>query len=397
MRRLLRIALSLVTLAGAALSCSAQDRVRLMRVPDGGIQPEVAVDSRGTVHLVYLKGDPAHSDVYYVRSSDWGATFSTPIRVNSVQGSAIAIGSIRGARLAVTKDGQVYVAWNGSRPDSGGVTPAAGGSDAFDHMPMLFAKLNASGTAFEPERNLMRLTYGLDGGGSVAAGGHGDVYVAWHGNRRGLALDEGHRRVWVARSRDQGAGFALEHAVNVQSTGACGCCALGIFVDRQGTIYVLYRTATGTVHRDIHLLVSRDRGRTFEDRLLDKWTIGACPMTSVAFAQAGHSVRVAWQTKSQVYFASVPDGTLDASKPIAAPGSGKLRKYPALAVNSTGDTLLEWTDGTGWGARGSLAWRVFDRQGRPLGETGRVPAPGLPAWSFGAAFAKPDGGFVVLY
>lgn len=396
MRRLFLIAFA--TLAAAGLRCSAQDHVRLMRVPDGGIQPQVAVDGRGTVHLVYLKGDPAHSDVFYVRSNDWGATFSTPIRVNSVRGSAIAVGSIRGARLAVAQDGQVYVAWNGSRPVSsvGSGTPPPG-DDSFDRMPMLFAKLNAAGTGFEPERNLMQLTYGLDGGGSIAADAHGDVYVAWHGGRRGLPLDEGHRRVWVARSRDHGADFAPEEAVNVESTGACGCCGLGIFVDRQGTIYILYRTATDAVHRDIHLLVSKDRGRIFEDRLVDKWTIAACPMTSLAFAQTRGAVLAAWQTQSQVYFASIPDGTRDVSKPIAAPGAGKVRKYPALAVNSKGETLLAWTEDTGWGAQGALAWQVFDRQGRPIGETGRVPAPGLPAWSFGAAFAKSNGDFVVLY
>lgn len=221
--------------------------------------------------------------------------------------------------------------------------------------------------------------------------------MAWHGGRRGLPLDESHRQVWLARSRDQGSGFAPEVPASVESTGACGCCGLGIFVDRKGTLYILYRTATATVHRNIRLLVSKDRGRTFEGRTVDKWTIGACPMTSVAFAQARDSVRIAWQTQSQVYFASIANGTLDMSEPIAAPGSGKLRKYPALAVDSTGDTLLAWTDGTGWGARGSLAWQVFDREGRTTGGTGHVAAPGLPAWSFGAAFAKPDGDFVLLY
>lgn len=31
--------------------------VRVVRVPDGGIQPQVVVDSKGTVHLLYYKGD----------------------------------------------------------------------------------------------------------------------------------------------------------------------------------------------------------------------------------------------------------------------------------------------------------------------------------------------------
>jgi hypothetical protein len=36
------------------------------------------------------------------------------LRVNSQQGSAIAAGAIRGAHLAVGRNGRVHVAWNGS-------------------------------------------------------------------------------------------------------------------------------------------------------------------------------------------------------------------------------------------------------------------------------------------
>ena len=32
--------------------------VRLLRVPNGGIQPQAAVDGKGTIHLIYFKGEP---------------------------------------------------------------------------------------------------------------------------------------------------------------------------------------------------------------------------------------------------------------------------------------------------------------------------------------------------
>ena len=41
------------------LSVAAWARVNIRRVPDGGIQPQVAVDAVGTVHMVYYRGDPA--------------------------------------------------------------------------------------------------------------------------------------------------------------------------------------------------------------------------------------------------------------------------------------------------------------------------------------------------
>jgi hypothetical protein len=85
-----------------------------MKTPDGGIQPQAILDSRGVLHLIYFKGNPDGGDVFYVRRSPGATTFSKPIRVNSVPGSALAIGSVRGAQLAVGKNGIVHVAWLGS-------------------------------------------------------------------------------------------------------------------------------------------------------------------------------------------------------------------------------------------------------------------------------------------
>jgi hypothetical protein len=108
----------------------------------------------GTVHLVYFKGDPSEGDLFYIRSKH-GAKFSNPIRVNSIAGTAVAIGNIRGARIAVGRRGNVFVIWNGSRQS---------GDPGLGRSPMLFSRLKDDGTAFEPERNLIHTVYGIDGG-----------------------------------------------------------------------------------------------------------------------------------------------------------------------------------------------------------------------------------------
>jgi hypothetical protein len=41
------------TLTGFGAEKNTQGRVRIHRVPNGGIQPQVALDTRGTLHLVY--------------------------------------------------------------------------------------------------------------------------------------------------------------------------------------------------------------------------------------------------------------------------------------------------------------------------------------------------------
>jgi hypothetical protein len=57
--------------------------VELLRVPNGGIQPEAVCGSNGVVHLIYYSGDPARGDLYYVKSSDEGRSWTQPLRVNS--------------------------------------------------------------------------------------------------------------------------------------------------------------------------------------------------------------------------------------------------------------------------------------------------------------------------
>src|SRR5690348_15703589 len=95
-------------------------------------------------------------------------------------------------------------------------------------------------------------------------------------------------------------------------------------------------------------------------------------MSSMAFAEGDGILDAAWQTKERVYYSRIKPGTFEMSHPIAAPGTGKLRKYPTLALDRNGDTLFAWTDGTGWGSGGSLQWQVFDKDGTPTGKKGSV-------------------------
>lgn len=359
------------------------------------MQPQVAIDGQGALHLLYYAGDPQQGDLFYLKSADGGTTFSRAIRVNSQPGSAIAVGTIRGAQLAVGKDGRVHVAWNGSSDatPAGPLNPDSGKPG----MPMLYARLNDAGTAFQAQRNLMRHSFGLDGGGSIAADRSQNVYVAWHGIGQAEASGTGkegeaRRRLWIAKSQDEGRSFSPEEKAWSQETGACGCCGMKIFVDRRANIYALYRSATESVHRDIYLLTSRNQGQSFQGRLLHKWDINACPMSSMDIAENADMVVGAWETGGQVFWARLDGG---AGQPISPAGEPKGRKHPRLAVNQGGDVLLAWTEGTGWKKGGSLAYQVYDRTGQPTADAGRLP--GIATWSFAAVAAMPDNRFSILY
>jgi hypothetical protein len=260
---------------------------------------------------------------------------------------------------------------------------------------MLYARLKTSGGGFEPQRNLMRRTFGLDGGGSVAADAAGNVYVAWHGKEPGAPAGEAGRKVWIARSGDEGSTFAPERAATDEPTGACGCCGMRVFAGSRGEIYGLYRSATQNIHRDIYLLRSSDSGRTFTAARLHPWELNACPMSSMDLVESGGEVLGAWETQTQVYFAPVGRGVEAARKSIGSPpGENPKRKYPALVRNRRGETLLAWVEGSGWQRGGTLGWQVFDASGRPGAVCTTVR--NVAVWSFPAVFAGPDDRFTIL-
>jgi hypothetical protein len=281
MSRLMWLALCAIACFGAT---DPPKPVSIKRVPNNGIQPQIAVEPDGTMHLIYFSGDPKGGNLFYVRSSSSGEAFSPPIRVNSQEGSVTALGTIRGGQIAVGANGRVHVAWNGSGTalPPGPINPDTGKPG----NPMLYARLDGQGTAFEPQRNLMQHTFGLDGGGTVAADTAGHVYVAWHGKDNGAAAGEAGRRVWVAESHDGGQTFGPEGPAWTNATGACGCCGMAMFATSDGTLLTLYRSAVRNVHRNMYLLASRDHGKTFQGSMIHPWEINACPMSSMSFAES---------------------------------------------------------------------------------------------------------------
>lgn len=376
-------ALGMVVAASGFMPAAAAE-VRLLRVPEGGLQPQVALDELGGVHLLYFRGPAGAGDLYYVRRGQGEEEFSVPVRVNSQAGSATARGSIRGGQLALGRGGRPHVAWNGSNQ----AEPKGPGKYG---NPMLYSRLSDNGE-FERQRNLIGKAYGLDGGGSIAADARGNVYVAWHA---GVETGETGRRIWLVASHDEGGSFEQETAIDARKFGACGCCRLKAFADSAGDVFVLYRSAREGVNRDMELLFSAKSGSEFDNVRLDSWNIATCPMSSEAFAESPDGVFAAWETAGQVMFTRIDRQSRPSKKPNSAPGNGGNRKHPALAVNRKGQLLLAWAEGTGWEKSGALAWQEFDARGKPTDVRGR--REGIPVWSFPAAYADANGDFVVVY
>lgn len=354
----------------------AEQAVRVERLPAGGVQPQTIVDAAGTVHLVYLSGDARTSEVMYSFRKVGEKAFAAPIRVNRQAGSAVAAGTIRGAQLAVGGDGSVHVLWNGSQA----ALPKQG-----QGSPLLYARKPPGSKGFEPERNLMGNTYILDGGGAIAAGLGGEVYVAWHASKTVQPGKETERAAFLAVSTDAGKTFAAEREISPPKSGSCACCGMRLGVDAKGTVNVLFRAAFTALDRDLVWLKSVDQGKTFAIVQRDSWKIGQCPMSS-AWIRDGW---VAWEANAKVKFTR-----MDGAQTFAPAGDVK-RKHPVAVQTKDGSSLMLWVEGTGWQKGGSVVWQVIGADGKAVGPVQR--RDDLPVWGLATAWADAQNGWIVLY
>jgi hypothetical protein len=227
---------------------------------------QAAADPRGSVHVVYLKGDASAADLFYVRRE--GGGWTKPLRVGE-PGGAVGAGTIRGPQIALGRNGRAHVVWFGS-----GKSGVKGNGGA----PLLYSRLDETGGAFEPARNLMQVSMVLDGGPGVAADADGNVCVGWQAAAV-KGAGEGERRLWIARSTDDGKSFAAESpawketGIPESGWGACPCCSTEVFTDRKGQVYAMYRIAASKSERDMALAVSADRGRSFRGSRIDPWPV----------------------------------------------------------------------------------------------------------------------------
>ena len=379
--------LLLATLAAAGVAPDAAQpstaAVALVATPDGGVQPQALSDSRGTLHVIYFKGQPGGGDLFYVRRPAGAPAFSAPLRVNSEAGSAIATGTVRGGQLALGRNDWIHVAWNAAKP-------IGGTANGVKYTPMWYARLPPGATAFEQQRAIGEHTRHLDGGGSVAADTRGRVYVVWHA--AGLKDGETDRRIYVARSADDGGRFTSEEAL-APDGGLCGCCQLETLAASDGRLQILYRAAGAGVHRDAMWMTVGPTAASVPVRL-QPWELPACPMTTFALAAGPGGIHAAWETQHQIYTATLDParGTFSSVAPI---GGAAIRKHPSIAINKAGERLVAWTEGTAWARGGTVAWELQDRNGRRL--AGATNAATVPIWGLVSAVARPDGSFVIFH
>lgn len=360
-------------------------QVESIRVPEGGLQPKVRMGLAGDAHLIFYRGEARGGDLFYAKKPPNGVRFGDSSRINSTAGSAIAAGTIRGGQLALGQNSQVHVIWNGS----------AGGHGRGMAMPLFYTRSKSDGSGFEDQRAISG-DLPMDGGGAVAADGEGTVFVFFHSGAE--MRNEGARRVFVRVSHDSGGTFGEARPISPAGSGVCACCSMQALAVGGGQVFVIYRTAEDRGrNRNIAIMASADGGRNWAHSIVDRWSIPACPMSSMSIARVGGRIVFAWEKAGQIFWGAWNRAVGGIDDARAAPGSPAERKHPVLASDAAGRLLIAWTTGTGWQQGGGYQWQMYDKSLRPIvSGAGRDNA--VPVWGFVAVTPQPAGdGFVILH
>src|SRR5947209_2205059 len=106
-----RMAILIFLLAASPLAVQAQvafsPPTNVSSNPGSSYYEQIAVDSTGGINIVWLDNTPGYYAVFFSRSTDGGATFSTPQNLsNDPAGSS--------PQIAVDSSGNINVVWHGT-------------------------------------------------------------------------------------------------------------------------------------------------------------------------------------------------------------------------------------------------------------------------------------------
>jgi len=372
------IACLLLCATGAA-GTAAQPAVKVVRAPARCLAPDVVLDGKGVLHMVY--GLDHHA--YYIRSADNGATFSQPLKVDSSGLVETKMGE-RGPKMAVGSDGKIHVVW---------MDEWAPGVKTF----VRYARSVDGGRSFEPLKTISAMS-GIDGV-TVAADGQGHVAAFWHVKAEPEPEVKAATWLHTARSSDHGATFGGSEKVVITNLSglACSMCMMRARAGADGEVYLAFRSAQDSI-RDFYVLKGRIQENRFNAVRVneDNWVLDHCPMCGpeLTFGPEGRSL-CAFMARKKVYWAVSDPAMRGFRLHVGTPANETDEIYPTALANGEGEVLLVWQVGP-MAVKGTatVKWARYGRDGTATGETGVIG--NSFAGTKATAFVGTDGGFYIV-
>ncbi len=297
-----RLAAALLALSLIASSCAPQrpstpwplvsERTPPFLVDAGAADPSLAVDPSGRVAITWVTRDSLGADAWISVSTDSGARWSEPARLNEKAGKVSSYPESRPV-VAWGQGGMLVTAWAAAR-------------DTGKYADDIAVRISADGgrswgvaSLVNDDRHDRASTY--HGFIALDVLADGRPFVAWLDGRFSAGSgDEPHvADIFASTSSDRGANWEANALVAGE---VCPCCRItlqtAVGADGEPSLAVAYRTAQDDL-RDPRLAVSYDGGESFADDTLisaDRWKLTGCPSMGPAVTFDGVGGQYLWFT-----------------------------------------------------------------------------------------------------
>ena len=287
-------------------------------------------------------------DVFLATSRDGGRTFSAPVRVNALEGTARISGEIA-PRVAVStgtgKDPFISVTWNAKEAATAIKT----------------ARSRDGGRTFVEEKPLQKAgAIGDRGWQASTLDSRGTLHAIWLDHREMAASKAGadhtaHKGEYdgVAMAQKSALYYAADGIAERELfKGVCYCCKTAMATGPKGELYGAWRHVFAGNMRDMAFTMSRDGGRTFTPLTRvnqDGWSIQGCPDDGPAMAvDAKGTVHLVWPTvkneQGVILYSTSRDGSTF-SPPVRMPTLGGPKpSHPQVAIGADGRVFVAWDE-----------------------------------------------------
>jgi len=190
---------------------------RLTWTPGGSFGPVTVFDSQGNFHMVWYDETPANHEIYYTKSTDGGITWSTSKRLTWTSGGSYL------PVIAVDSSDNLHVVWSDETPGN---------------AEIYYVNSPDGGTTWATSK---RLTWnaGASVYPAIAVDSLGNPHVVWHDNTSGDS------EVYYKSSPDGGASWTTSKRLTMTSGGSY---VPAIAVDSSDNLHLVWMdTAPGNL------------------------------------------------------------------------------------------------------------------------------------------------------
>jgi hypothetical protein len=281
--------------------------VNLATNSGGSFGPQLVVAADGSISVVWEDDFNFQSDISFSRSTDKGATFSTPKNLSNNSGNSFS------AQIGVDPSGNIDVAWVDNTPGN---------------YAILFSRSADQGATFSSAKNLSN-SPGDSSNPQLRVDANGGVYVVWQDNVPPVF----NKDIFFVRSSDLGANFFVP--VNL-SNNSGNSTNPWITVDATGGIDLSWQDTTPG-RANIFFARSLDAGATFATQNLSNDS--GSSSDSQVVADKNGNLNVVWSDDApgvnQILFSRFSSPQATNHPPVANAGPDQM-----LECGGHGGTLI---------------------------------------------------------